>query len=220
MSVISIDLWGTLIKSSPSFTDAKVALVEDYFPECKKAYILNAFECVKHHFNEIIESIGWQPTQLQLFTYLFRQFDPNLDIFSKHDSKIKIAFFAKEYQELALQYHPVIFSDETIDFLEKLAINNELKISSNTLLIDGDTLFAVLKKLKISKYFNDMLFSDKTKVSKPNPLMFGSKYHIGDNPFTDEYGAKISSSIPIIINSTNLTIKDAYNIITSQSGQL
>jgi len=120
-----------------------------------------------------------------------------------------------EYQKLVLKFPPLIYSDETNTYIQKLAENNELVLSSNTLFITGETLKTILNDFGWP--FSNMLFSDVIGVSKPNKKMYmNSSYHIGDNEITDGVGPDLIGTKYIIINSNNKTIKDAYNIISKK----
>lgn len=207
--LISIDLWGTLIKSSPSFVDAKLNLFKKYF-DAKDEFILECFKQTKKELNNIIESTGIQPQDKFIFQLLFTKINGSYK-FSNNIYEI-----IRDYQELVIENPPLIYSDETIEYLQKLSEIGTLILSSNTLFIKGSTLALTLnKKYNIFSHFSKIKFSDSVGYSKPDAAMYGgSNIHIGDNNITDGIGATLAGSKPIIINSNQLTIKDAYNIIT------
>jgi FMN phosphatase YigB (HAD superfamily) len=207
---VSIDCWGTLIKASPTFKLKKVELVKKYFPSLTNdEFILKCFSDTKKTFNDIIEnSGGCQPPIINIFTYLFTKLNGGYDNFGF------VIPFIDEYQNLSITDGPVLYSEETTLFLEKLSKDADLVISSNTMLIEGVTLLDNLSRLGISKFFKEALFSDQVKAAKPSKVMYAnSNYHIGDNILTDSIGAINAGSTPIIINSNEKTIKDAYNLI-------
>lgn len=207
MLVISIDLWGTLIKSSPSFVDAKVALTKQYFPG-ETEFILKCYSETKKQLNDLIEHTGFQPSAELMFTLLFSKLSGN---YSKTDF---LYAFAQEYQHLAIKLTPQLYSEETLEYVTKLSKLGNLYLSSNTMLIKGRTLETILQKLGLASKFSQFYFSDQVGHSKPHKAMYGySNWHIGDNTLTDDIGAFCVGSKPIIINSNSKTIKDAYNII-------
>ena len=59
--IVSIDLWGTLIKASPIFKEKKVKLIREYFPEFDEDDIFKAYRKTKEQLDFIIERTGWQP---------------------------------------------------------------------------------------------------------------------------------------------------------------
>lgn len=208
MFVVSVDLWGTLIKSSPKFVDAKVALTKKYFKSLNENYILECFKQTKNQLNNIIENTGWQPSEEVIFKLLFTKLNSGYEDFTF------IKDFIDDYQKLAIQITPSLYSQDTSKYLKLLSQENLLQLSSNTMLINGNSLEKVLEKLELIEYFDRLYFSDRVGFSKPNFIMYGnSDFHIGDNILTDGIGAEIANSIPIIINSNKQTIKDAFNII-------
>lgn len=205
--VISIDLWGTLIKSSPLFVEAKIALTKKYFPKPQE-HILWSYDIVKKQLNCIIEDSGMQPSEITIFNLLFTKINGGYDSFTF------LTKFIHEYQGLAVEFAPEIYSEETVEYLFKLSQIGKLYLSSNTLFINGSSLKKILDKNKMSYLFEKFYFSDEIGVSKPDKRMFGnSDFHIGDNPLTDWVGADTARSIPFIINSNTKTIKDAYDFI-------
>jgi FMN phosphatase YigB (HAD superfamily) len=208
---VSIDCWGTLINASPTFKQKKVELVKKYFPsliDCDE-HILMCFSSTKKVFNDIIENTGGcQPNIYCVFNYLFSKLNRGYDNFNF------ITKFIRDYQNLTMIDGPLLYSEETFLYLEKLSQMADLLISSNTMFIDGDSLLDCLSRLGVSKFFKNYAFSDQIGIAKPHAGMYGnSDYHIGDNTLTDGFGAKSAGSTPFIINSNDKTIKDAYNFI-------
>jgi FMN phosphatase YigB (HAD superfamily) len=208
---VTIDCWGTLIKASPTFKDKKVELVKKYFPSLINSdeHILKCFSDTKRTFNDIIEnSGGCQPSIFYIFNYLFTKLNDGYDNFNF------ITKFVRDYQDLTMVDGPHLYGEETLPYLEKLSKKADLVFCSNTMFIDGNSLIDCLSRLGVTKFFKDGVFSDQIGIAKPNANMYlCSNYHIGDNVLTDGFGAKSAGSMPIIINSNDKTIKDAYNLI-------
>lgn len=214
--IVSIDLWGTLIKASPYFKDSKAQIVKSIFTDLEKEYILNAFNLVKKNVDFIIERTGWQPKRFDLWKLWLSYVYPETVWFDDYyDSKI---FKAMDlYDKQALIDHPTIYSDDTIDTLEKLSDKYNLILSSNTLFLESDVMYGIIEKLNLTKYFSRMLFSDKLGVSKPNRDMYeNSSYHIGDNILTDYYGPKSLGIDAYLINSNGRTISNALDYINNK----
>jgi FMN phosphatase YigB (HAD superfamily) len=209
--IITVDCWGTLLKASPTFKSTKVKLVKEYFPSLneKDEFIIKCFNDTKKLFNDVIEnSGGCQPTVGNVFTYLFSKLNMG---YQKYNF---LSEFIEEYQYLASQDGPTIYSDETLEFIEKLSKDANLVISSNTMFIRGEVLLEMIAGSGLAKYFKDALFSDQLQVAKPHKAMYrGSQFHIGDNEITDVIGANNAGSTGILINSNEKTIIDAYNLI-------
>lgn len=207
--LISFDLWGTLIKANPIFFEKKVELTKEYFPSLSGESIKDAYKRTKLQLDSIIEKTGWQPEIGLIFSLLFAELGST--IHTDYDTQEE---FSIRYQSLAIDYPPLIYSDETIEVLTRMEEHYKLCIASNTLLIEGSTMIMCLNQIGIRDLFKHKLFSSTLLVSKPHPNMFGLKpdYHIGDNPITD--GNVPKGTEAIIINSNKKTIKDAYDIIT------
>lgn len=208
MKTITIDLWGTLIKSSPSFSEEKFLLTSKYFPGLTAEEIEKAYVETKKELNSLIEATGWQPERNFSFRLLFSKLDKTKYYFLPMEND-----FIDDYFNLSLSHPPIIYSEETHDYMEKLASKYRLILSSNLLLLNSQVMRNYLDHLNLKKYFKWIRFSDECGFSKPDPRMYKSHFHIGDNQITDYLGPKAAGSTPFIINSNDKTIKDAYNFI-------
>lgn len=205
---ITIDLWGTLIKGSPQFAKAKIDLVKKYFPGTyRDSFIERCFVEAKNELNAVIETTGWMPDQ----EIIFRHFLAKIGVHKRVVGEF--AEFIREYQKLAIEIPPEIYSDETIEYLTKMRKIGEIVLSSNTMMIGSESLEVILRKNRLARLIDYYKFSDVQKVSKPHSVMYHSKYHIGDNKITDGLGAERAGSISFRINSNDKTIKDAYHFI-------
>lgn len=213
--IVSIDLWGTLIKGSPKFKEEKCKLVQSYFPDYEINNIEKSFIKTKRVFDQIIERTGYQPEYNHLLYYLFSCF-----MIRHQYRRIGIETFInleKDYAQLAIEHNPTIYNEQTINLLKEMSSQYQLTLSSNTLFLKGKTLRTIMDKINISKYFTEMNFSDECEVSKPHCIMYGnSKYHIGDNMRTDYYGAVASNIKPFLVHTNDKTLKDAYEFIIEQ----
>jgi len=171
---ISIDLWGTLIKSSPLFHTKKTELTAQYF-SCTEIISNYNFKSIKNGLNLIIERTGWMPEKQLIIKLLDSYFNPS------GKDLLKTLEFYKEYQNLAIKYPPLLYSDETKEILKKLSEEHTLILSSNTMLLESETLFLIINNFKFFNYFEECNFSNDLKVSKPNKKMYSkrinSKYY-------------------------------------------
>lgn len=204
---ISVDLWGTLIKSSPQFHKAKIDLVAEYF-KIGESKTIDSFSFVKKFLNSIIEREGYQPEKSDILNFLCRNFDPAGNFEGSYQD------FYEDYQELAIKYPPVPWDSDTMTCLYLLSKDHELVLSSNTLLINGDSLTKILHDNGISVFFDKMNFSDQMCCAKPNAKMYdSSEIHIGDNPITDGVGAVNAGCKSIIVNSNGISLREAIKNI-------
>ena len=212
--IISLDLWGTLIKSSPNFKVVKANFVREFFNvNYSDEEVEKAFYQTKLHFNSIIEVTGWQPNTEQILRVLFSNLGINYNRFT---DKQAISFY-RMYQELAINNPPIIYSNDTIQGLRDLVQEgNTLKLSSNTMFINGESLKIILKSLGLV-YCTFHYFSDMMGYAKPHPGMYTtSNFHIGDNVLTDKYGPEKLGIPSFIINSNDKTLTDAVNYILNK----
>lgn len=209
--IISIDLWGTLIKSSPIFSQKRTELLKSYFPNVTESEIVFQFKETKKYVDRIMDENSVQLTTSQIF-FQFYSFLSHLQKISEYD----LWKLNEEYQQLALEYPAVLFDENIAECLEKLSWNNTLVLSSNTSFITGETLRIVLSKnLDILKKFFTLNFSNELGYCKPDKRMYSnSLVHIGDNFKTDFEGANNAGSKGFLVNGeTGITFKDVTETI-------
>lgn len=210
---VSIDLWGTLIKASPSFKQNKLPFIQKLYKDIHHNEIVNAFIKTKMHFDFIIERSGYQPSKYELWRVLLSHFS------NRFPSDEEIDILSANYNKLAIDNPPAVYSKETIPYLKMLGHTYDLVLSSNTLFLTGETLTTILSEsiLDIIEYFDTVNFSDVLHCAKPHFRMYGgSQYHIGDNLRTDYWGPRQYSIDAFRINSNSKTIKHAYEYIARQ----
>jgi len=220
MSVVSFDLWGTLIKGSPTFGNVKHYLIQKHFPELDLPtknqvlgdfYVKNQWAATKYRLNELVEQTGFQPTQKFMLSVLLSQINGQKFV---DFTKIKQQAFFNDYFMLCKQHLPEVYSEDTIPVLNQIiADGHELIVTSNTMFLPGPRLLRILEddlgfpKMKYR-------FSDIYQCSKPTPAIFKDiDFHFGDNAITDLKGSIDAGCKSILINSNDKTIKDAYNFI-------
>jgi len=209
--LVSFDLWNTLIKSNPDFREMRHDYVREFFKkDLGDSYIDHAFDSVKNTLNSVIEQTGWQPTTEQILRMLFSNFGITYDNFNK----LHAALFHKQYQELAIQIPPLVYSEETLPALRDLVqAGRTIKISSNTMFITGETLKKILFNADI-KYASFHCFSDQVGYAKPDVRMYStSSVHVGDNILTDVDGPRKLGIKSFLINTNDKTISDAVEFI-------
>lgn len=212
---IGFDLWGTLIKQNPLFTERKRDLIKKYMPFDKVEKVEEVLKEVKLHLNSVIEHSGWQPTRDVIEQMIASKVVVGED---------NITSFMNEYQMLAILYPPELFDENTLLSLIDLSTEAELYIVSNTMYLNGSTLLETLNQLGIKHLFKKFYFSDQQQCSKPS-VHINSKdkfdYFVGDSEITDRvYANKLGSKF-ILVNRKDIniktTIKDVHDIITKKS---
>lgn len=217
---ISFDMWGTLITSNPTFKNERAKHVSKISTRQDLTIdeINQVFNSVKKDADFTVEKFGIQfPIES-----LYKKIAFKLGIQDVNDLK-------RQCELLFLCNLPILISD-TKEILEKLKNDGyEMVISSNTLLIGGDTIFSALNQLNIGHYFSNMYFSDHLGVAKPNPMFYKhvqehSNYlkseiiHVGDNLTTDIIGSKEYGFNNYQINPLyNETLTSFYNSLTQEN---
>lgn len=172
---ISIDLWGTLIVSSPLYKAKQSELAKEFLPTPIDWY--DEKNNMKLALDNEVELTGCQPNRVDNYRKLLG----NCSIKKADD-------FIQYSNELFLQYPPLIKDRET-DIVNVLRSKDiRVYISSNTVFVYGDVLAKIVyQNFGIIKA--NCNFSDEIGVSKPNGKMFDFEikptYHLGDNLVTD-----------------------------------
>jgi putative hydrolase of the HAD superfamily len=212
---ISFDFWGTLVRSNPQFKIARAQFVNNFVDaELSVELVTELFDNVKKKHNQIIENYGVQPSKEYLFADI-------LNTLGVKTTNSEVSKFCYEYQQLVYENAPLPWEKDTGHWLKMIALQggcNECNLVSNTLLIQGNTLEEVLKKLGWVNALHFRRYSDHKGLAKPANIFFEkTQYHIGDNPQTD--GACVNYGINFYqVNTNNNTLKTFYeDILCSQN---
>ena len=237
IKLISFDLWETLISdnyktnSTKKRNDLRARKLKSLFK--KYNYEINQ--------NKINDSINWiskrctqdhnagidKPTEIrinELFVYL--------KINLKHGNLKKEVL--NELDKNFLGSPPQLFKD-TKKILKVLKNNYHICLTSNTGITSPKTYKIYLNNLGIKDFFNKIYLSNELMVAKPSSLIFkkiandfklkaNQIVHVGDNLFTDIFGAKKIGMNTIHINkrksvlnnlnfSSDYTVKDISELL-------
>ncbi len=191
INLICFDLWNTLYENMPN--------------NPKMEYIYNliykAFD-YRISINQIVDTLNEfdsqsnnvQHTNLDRLSYIEKQFDLHLSI----KDKVQLD---KDISNSIIDFRPIL-NEGVIEFLEFCRCqNHRMVLVSDTNYSYGVSIRIILKADNLIVYFDDLIFSDETKLRKPNPIIFQSickKFHIspnhclfiGDSEKKDIIGAK------------------------------
>jgi len=190
--IISFDLWGTLIKSSPSYTELKYnSIKEKYQLPYSIDELKQRFVTYKKRIDCYVELYGIHPEQQLLFAGLLYE----LGIQTNVNEFIK--FYNNQFQK----YGELVYLNDVVDVLNDLSKTYDLIVVSNTVLTYGEQLLPKLGLIENS--IKEFRFSDVYKLSKPSNL-WGCKpiLHVGDNHNTD--GASVDYGIPFLYVQNNI----------------
>ncbi|MEO7767471.1 MAG: HAD family hydrolase, partial [Ferruginibacter sp.] len=225
----SFDLWMTLIKSNPFFKTEKARYFYKNYNTKKKSVeeIMSIFRQVDLMCTAINEKTGKNIDSDEMHLIV-------ISIMNDFDScfaNIDLCLLYDEMEVLLFNYIPLVYSNETLNSLDKLRQSNpcSFNISSNTGFIRGRTLRKVLTSLSLSPFFDFQLYSDEIGWSKPGSRFFDALLdgitgiaanknidltdilHVGDNPNADIAGALSAGLNSFLINSNEATILNLLN---------
>lgn len=216
----SFDLWGTLIKPNPEFKKKRAGYFHIYFLKHgvfrTGDEIDEAFRSVWAYFDRYSQLFNKAPNPMEMYAMLIFKLRGSL----KDISRLEMQFLYKDVEMLFLAYPPTLYDDDTLPVLQELRLRDKsLSLLSNTSFIKGSTLDKVLETLNIKEHFLFRLYSDEIGFSKPGEECFSMVHeksshpkdkiiHVGDDDSTDGIGALYYGFDHMIINTTELTIKD------------
>lgn len=225
----SFDLWMTLIRSHPSFKEARTGFFYKHFNTRNKTLgeVASIFRQIDIMCNAINEKTGNHIDAEELYLMVISAINDYQ--YPLEDVDIKGLY--AEMENLVLQYTPILYCDETeqaLRQLKKQADDCTFSLLSNTAFIKGSTLRIVLDRMELGEHFDFQLYSDETGMSKPNEQLFRLMIdtiaekrcetlpltdivHVGDNARADGWGADSVGIKSVIINSNQQTILSLLN---------
>ena len=220
----SFDLWGTLLKPNPAFSEARIEYFYDHFNPKKKSHaeIQDIFRKVSYIHNTTAEctGLGFKPVEMYSMVLYFLGHD--MTFIKPAD----LQSICNVMEPLFLKHCPFLFEDtgKVLSTLKERGCT--LSVLSNTGYASGRTMKKVLEKLDISRFFDFLMFSDDLCVSKPDELIFYElicavrKYnfgtlielsdiiHVGDSVKADINGANNARITGFGVHFNGITLKN------------
>ena len=220
IKAITFDLWGTLIKGSPEYKEARAKYIQEHCENHSIEEINKTIVDIKRSYDDAIEKHGIHYTSLVIYQTIINELGIHqlLDGFGLRGV----------CHNLFIKYPPKLYSEDTLKSLENLSKQVPLVLISNTVLIDGGILRPVIETLGIGKYFKAMIFSSDVHMSKPNPLIYKKAHemicqrkehilHVGDNLITDYNGATEYGFKAKRINTSRHNIKTIEFLLNNEN---
>lgn len=188
VKAVSFDLWMTLIDGNPQFKREKYQLIRSYFGlDYSDDHLANAFRQADTLLDRLQERFLVQPDNLTSWAIVLEA------IGLEETSADEIATFLQRYNELFLEFPPLLFEDAKF-LCERLfnVENLKLFILSNTILVTGKTLDKFLKTTilkEIPAFYSDSHFPKPDRRAFER-LPTKPSLHIGDNLVTDGSSAR------------------------------
>lgn len=202
MRAVTFDLWHTLVNDSRELSEfwtnnriegmLEILLASGYEVENREmleAYLKSGaiFEELRKRSNKEIDVAE----QIEIILYLLRII-PDQELIAKLE---------KPYIEAVLKKPPVVIpgAEECLQVLKDKGY--KLGLISNTGRTPGKVLRQMLREMGLSRYFEQLTFSNEIGLRKPHPVPFihtlkmlsvqaSEAVHIGDHLKSDVYGAK------------------------------
>ncbi len=214
---ISFDLWLTLIRSNPEFKPHRAEIIAKTF---ETRYSPKEIEKIVQETDKVFDRYNMindcKLSANEMYTKVLQKVvsDPGKLTMADGVRLRKIA------DELFNEFPPVFLNENIPHILSALKDKGyTINLSSNTGFIEGHILRNTLANMKVSQYFDFLIFSDEIDSSKPSPDFFGRIIqktglspdhilHIGDNPIADYKGALDSGMKAMLITDSFYTIED------------
>lgn len=182
---LSFDLWNTLIKPNPAYKAARTKLLSQRF-DIEESRVEQAHIKLKKLLDEMNNhgiSLGARECWEMMCVALGGRRDDHL---------------FQSMQTIAYEHAPFI-EPALVRWFNGLAHDFNVSILSNTNMISGQTLLAILRKHGIDTSKVKAYFSDEIGLAKPNvrffeylefPVDADGAAHVGDTFVTDGIGAQ------------------------------
>ena len=210
--LISFDLWETLITDRPHgkkmnlrsskrtnilysyLNDKKLDLTP---ADIKKGLIMLSQRCTQDHNRG--KDIKFNKRIKKLFEIL--EIENNVNTVQEVGAILDDCF---------IKYPPQMFP-KTLELLKSLSKEYKLCLTSNTGITSAETYYKYLEIIGIKKLFNKIYLSNEIEIAKPSINIYKliledfnltpeNIIHIGDNIFTDIFGAKKAGFSAIYVN--------------------
>lgn len=208
---ISLDIWGTLLRSDPAFKPARnemlrAALAPSVSPE---------------RFNEVMRSSDREADEITMARGTDVGFAERttlaltaLDVPAQLDASTVERLMAQQ-AELARAHHPIALDPRLPDLVADFARRMPVVLTSNTGMLPG----VLMRDLLVSAGFHGdlgMVFSNEVEWAKPDrrifeisltfvqgtaaePIASSCVVHIGDNPVADVEGARAAGLSAVLV---------------------
>ncbi len=220
-SVLSFDLWMTLIRSNPEFRPARNAVFRSAIAPAMPA---EEFDRIVHEQDSIADTIAEQDGRDMSFEERVQMIAQAAT--ASHVNALTMEGLYQQQTELLETHPPILLSPRTADVLEQLGTRYDLAVISNTGFIRGREMRRMLGSLGVLESFQYLIFSNEIDSPKPDKRIFdvllqlaqvpaGAVTHIGDNMIADIHGAR-SAGMRAIHLKSGMTIENIARRVEAQ----
>lgn len=233
---ISLDIWGTLLRSDPDFKPARNemlrhALAADVDPD----FFDEALRTMDREADEICMARGTdvgfaERVQLTL-AHLARPAAEHADQVA-HPADIRedvVRELMEQQAQMAREHHPIALDDRIPALVAELAETRPVILTSNTGMLPGVLMRDLLALAGFTGNLG-MVFSNEVGWAKPDRRIFektltlaeatnGERIasscvvHVGDNPLADEQGARDAGMTAVLVVPDGKSTVDALEAL-------
>ncbi len=198
IKLISFDLWGTLLKSNPSFHDQRSKLVADALNHSDYDQVALVMRKIDNQLDACSEKTGDDFDGTARLQAVVKELGYNPGDFSN----TWFADLQEQINDAFLALTPSFTEENALGVLSDLKkMGMNIAILSNTGFIKGEIIKLALEKLGVLKHIDYTIFSNEVGFAKPHTKIFeclvnisrtnrNNIMHVGDNVTTDYYGAR------------------------------
>lgn len=219
---LSLDIWRTIFKANPAYTEARAQLVSmTYFTEEHSEYQINfvarVFKEVGAEINEFEYKYG------QSIPYRFKH-SMVLTRLGLPISVLEETKWKRLFSDLFLIHSPILVDDQIPDILNSFRPGHIVPISlvSNTQFVEGKVLLEALSKKGVNTARINCFFSDQSTICKPATALFYNVsltsnthrkdiLHVGDDANMDIVPAE-----SIGLQTFHLTEENNWSVLKSK----
>jgi putative hydrolase of the HAD superfamily len=193
---VSFDLWNTLIKSDPNFSETRAKFLSEVSGKHKEEVhtVIRAVSFA--HDKECMKTGYHKATSVQMYEEVLKKLGMNT-------SEASVQYVVEVCTRTLNLNPPVFICPHTLEILEDIKSKGiTMSILSNTGFVNGSMLRPILTKLGLYHYmdysstYGGVYFSDELRRAKPNASLFsftaivhraaeGEVLHIGDSAEAD-----------------------------------
>ncbi len=219
ISLVSFDIWDTLLKSNPVFKDLQIKLFAQKSGFNNIPELLSIKERIDREINRLSETSGKDYG----FEYRLKEISKSL-LPNNNPPDIDFDTTYMEMEELFLSHPPSFIQENLLHILAEIKKKNiHIALLSNTGFIKGYTMRKFLALSGIMEFIDFAVFSNEVGHTKPHPAIFDflisqcsipahQILHIGDNMIADYEGAKKNGFKSVFFSKNIIFAQDTKQI--------
>ncbi|MCA5891823.1 HAD family hydrolase [Isoptericola sp. NEAU-Y5] len=227
----SFDIWLTLIRSNPGFKAARNTLIQSVVaPDTEADTFARALRAADVRADRLAEATGTDQDLGDRVRLALQELGRATDALGDET----VAELRRRQHDLALDLLPVALDPALPELLTDLSSTIPLAITSNTGMIPGATMRALLDGVGLLAPFAVRVFSDEVGVAKPGAAIFEATLrglrdhapgleragvvHVGDNPVADDGGARSAGMGSLLVGDALTTVDAVVHLLDAVRG--